>query len=1065
MNHIPSTGDFVEVRGRRWLVEGTDQLDGGLDTLRLACIDDDAQGEPLQVAWAPEAELGARVLDEDTWASLARDGADDPTVFAAYLRTLQWHTATAADRELFQAPFRAGIRLDPYQLLPLRKALLLARVNLLIADDVGLGKTVEAGLILREMLLRRRLDFVLVAAPAGMVPQWKDELESKFGLALTVVDREYLAAVRRSRGFSANPWAVGSRFLISHSLIRDETYAAGLRDRLGAFCPRALLILDEAHHAAPSSSQRYAVDSQVTKAIRALAGCFEHRLFLTATPHNGHSNSFAALMEMLDPQRFLRGEEVKPADLEPVMVRRLKVDLRQLGEAFPERIVEPIPLTGLRPDAPELVLPQKLEAYRKLREVRLAKLPPSQAIRARLVWIGLQQRLLSSIAAFTSTLKVHQKSLAERLPATPAAAETFVAGPPPADVDEPTDEDAAAELLRLDDDANTEAATQAGTTGATAADLEAERALVGDMLAIAEEHRNRPDARIHWLNKWIRDNLAPGGTWNNRRLILFTEWETTRLWLQRRLTEALSDLDPDDRIAAFTGATTSDRREALKRAFNANPAEEKLRILICTDAAREGINLQAHCHDLIHIDLPWNPSRLEQRNGRIDRKLQPSPKVRCRYFVFEQREEDVVLKALVEKTERIRRQLGSAGQVIGERIGARLENEGIMRPREQAAALATEDEDERARTARNELDDAEDRRRQRLAREVDDLRETLEASRQRVGVASADLQAVIGTALQRAGTSLEDARAGTAGHATLFKLDPADPAFRDPGWSDVFDDLRERPRARRERPAEWRAKVPVRDIAFEPAILPDQTDAPKVVQLHLEHRLVRRLLSRFLSQGFQSHLQRVTVVVGPGAQPRVVLLGRLALYGPGAARLHEEIIPVTALWVEATRGAAPLRPFAERGEGTTLAQLEEALRNPRLPLPHAVERARKWAQSDARDLEPELRQRADARRAKVEVELAQRGEEQAASLRTLLEAQRRRILERNKEADDPQLVLPLGSDAEREQLRQDRRRRDQRLVELDSEIETEPARIRANYQVRAFRLEPVGLVYLWPVTG
>ena len=119
------------------------------------------------------------------------------------------------------------------------------------------------------------------------------------------------------------------------------------------------------------------------------------------------------------------------------------------------------------------------------------------------------------------------------------------------------------------------------------------------------------------------------------------------------------------------------RREELKRRFNADPAKDPLRILVCTDAAREGINLQMRCHDLIHIDLPWNPARLEQRNGRIDRKLQPSPKVWCRYFVYEQREEDVVLQALVRKTELIRTQLGSAGQVIGHRLSDRLEREGI----------------------------------------------------------------------------------------------------------------------------------------------------------------------------------------------------------------------------------------------------------------------------------------------------------------------------------------------------------------------------------------------------
>ncbi len=135
--------------------------------------------------------------------ALAESGTDDPATFAAYLRTLGWNTATAGDRDLFQAPFRAGIQLNAYQLLPLRKALRLPRVNLLIADDVGLGKTVEAGLIVRELLLRRRIDLVVVSAPAGMVPQWQDELEAKFGLAFTIMDREHMI------GFPTHPWFPG----------------------------------------------------------------------------------------------------------------------------------------------------------------------------------------------------------------------------------------------------------------------------------------------------------------------------------------------------------------------------------------------------------------------------------------------------------------------------------------------------------------------------------------------------------------------------------------------------------------------------------------------------------------------------------------------------------------------------------------------------------------------------------------------------------------------------------------------------------------------------------------
>jgi hypothetical protein len=206
----PRRGDFVRVRTRRWLVEDERGVGNGLTALRLACVDDDAQGEMVELLW--DVEPDGSILSDEGWAAVAKNGTDDPTVFSAYLRTLRWNSATAADRDLFQAPFRAGIHQDAYQLLPLRKALRLPRVNLLIADDVGAGKTVEAGLVLREMLLRRRVNFVLVSAPAGMVRQWQDELEAKFGLSFTLVDRDNLAMLRRERGYIANPWSSGSRF-------------------------------------------------------------------------------------------------------------------------------------------------------------------------------------------------------------------------------------------------------------------------------------------------------------------------------------------------------------------------------------------------------------------------------------------------------------------------------------------------------------------------------------------------------------------------------------------------------------------------------------------------------------------------------------------------------------------------------------------------------------------------------------------------------------------------------------------------------------------------------------
>src|ERR1700730_3229395 len=438
-------GSFVQLRGRPWVVEALRRDVTDMQTLSLSCISDDAQGERLEVLW--DAEIGAAVLDEDRWRNVGQGLPDSPEVLAAHLRTIRWRSATAADRDLLQAPFRAGIRLDAYQLLPLRKALRLPRVNLLIADDVGLGKTIEAGLVARELLLRRRIDFIVIAAPPAMTIQWKNEFEAKFGLSFEIIDRERISEMRRLRGFSVNPWATGSRFIVSHRLLIDEGYAAGLRSVLGEFRPPALFILDEAHHAAPAAGIRYAISSQLTKAVRELGERFEHRLFLTATPHNGHSNSFSALLEMLDPQRFTRGVEVRPKDLEPVMVRRLKADLRRLGEAFPERIIEAVRIAGLPEDAPELELARQLAAYGELRMKRIASLPTQKASMAKLAFVGLQQRLLSSVAAFARTLKVHKATLQRMLDGEEAG---LVAAAALAFVEAPTSEDSAE--LGLEDD-------------------------------------------------------------------------------------------------------------------------------------------------------------------------------------------------------------------------------------------------------------------------------------------------------------------------------------------------------------------------------------------------------------------------------------------------------------------------------------------------------------------------------------------------------------------------------------------------------------------------------------
>jgi len=341
---IPMPGQVVHVRSRRYLVQQVEgpQESKGDATVHLACIEDDAQGQPLAVFW--NQELDARVLGDSSWDVVGQRGFDQPNRFSAYLHTLRWNCVTSTKVNLFQSPYRAGIQVKAYQLEPLRKALQMPRVSLFIADDVGLGKTIEAGLILRELILRQKVERMVISCPPSVVQQWQEEMESRFGLLFQIFDRAYVAQKRRQRGYGINPWKTHNRFIISHALLRDETYAAPLRDWLSSTDGKTLFILDEAHNAAPASSSRYAIDSQLTKTVRELCPFFEHKLFLSATPHNGHSNSFAALLEMLDPQRFCRGIPVRSKKLlEDVMVRRLKKDLRAIQITdFPERKAVPV---------------------------------------------------------------------------------------------------------------------------------------------------------------------------------------------------------------------------------------------------------------------------------------------------------------------------------------------------------------------------------------------------------------------------------------------------------------------------------------------------------------------------------------------------------------------------------------------------------------------------------------------------------------------------------------------------------------------------------------------------
>ena len=1031
------------------------------------------------------------------------------------LNTLRWSCTTATDPSLFQAPFRAGIKIDAYQMEPLRKALLLPRVNLFIADDTGLGKTIEAGLIVRELLLRRKVRTIVVAAPPSVLEQWKGEMEERFGLIFQILDRHYVARIRRERGFGTNPWSTHSRFLVSHRLLADPTYADPMRAWLGTKRPGSLLVLDEAHHAAPSRRGRYGIESKFTRAVRDLTDRFEHRLFLSATPHNGHSNSFSTLLELLDPHRFTRGVKVRgKKDLEAVMVRRLKEDIRAKVGGFPKRCVKPVVIRGLPEDAPELVLSRLLDEYRTLRNRRFATATARGRAAAGLLVVGLQQRLLSSIEAFARSLMRHRKTVERQWAKgseatklrdarsvrttredgedngflrTTGADDDFTdqMSPDPGS-EEDRDLAAYAEAAEeAEEELLIEAANREAEAGlrrdASAEEIwQEELRLLDRMQEVADMARTRPDAKTHRLIDWIRDNLCPDlppygmpvvgepPGWNERRVLIFTEnREGTKRFLREALEHAIEGTDrADERIEVIDGLTGGPRRKEIQRRFKEHPAKDPLRILLATDAAREGLNFQAHCTDLFHFDLPWNPGRIEQRNGRIDRKLQPADEVRCHYFKLPQREEDRVLEVLVRKTGTIRHELGSLAKVIDEDIearlsgGIRLSEAGALAAELQKASLPTD----RERAITEEFEAVRERRRD-LHKQIERCRTLLDKSRNWVRFRPEAFRKALSCSLgiQQAGPLRRDR--DESGREVWRFPELGGRAAADPSWSATLDTLRV-PIKRDQKPLEWRKEAPIRPVVFsDPGELTEE-----VVHLHLEQRVAQRLLARFRAQGFIHHdLSRACLAHVADSVPRVVLLGRLSLYGERAERLHEEIVTVTARWVDPDLRREPLKPYALDAERRTMALLDQLLEGGRTPQPNETVRGRLLASAgrDIAELRPQLEPRAEELAERAARKLRDRGEREATQLHETLVRQRERVkaeLERH-EAQAAQLALDLNAD-DKKQLNANKRTWRERLDQFERDLKDEPERIRNFYRVRGNpRVEPVGLVYLWPETG
>ncbi len=349
---------------------------------------------------------------------------------------------------------------------------------------------------------------------------------------------------------------------------------------------------------------------------------------------------------------------------------------------------------------------------------------------------------------------------------------------------------------------------------------------------------------------------------------------------------------------------------------------------------------------------------MEQRNGRIDRKLQSKDEVFCHYFVYEQRPEDRILQVLVRKTETIRRELGSLSQVIDAKLTKSLRL-GIRHDSIQTLESeidSTDVDPNRRATIENELEAARERQTQ-LREQIDRLRSLLEKSRKSIGLSDEHFQSAISCSLALLGIDTLEVVKGDGGQPR-FRFPAIDErSGADPTWAETMDTLRV-PRKRDEKLWDWRRQSPIRPVVFEDTGMVGDD----VVHLHLEQRVVQRLLGRFSAQGFVHHdLSRACFAQATDSIPRVVLLGRLALYGNGAARLHEELIPVTARWIDPRIRKGSLTPYAKDAEAKTMNLLDDSLLNASGAklTPEVISQLQAAAATDIKELLPQLQMRGE----------------------------------------------------------------------------------------------------------
>jgi len=586
-------GARIEVRDEEWLVRRVDRTETGGQAINVVGISELVRDR--ETIFLTDAERNLQVLDPaDT--KLVSDTSSGFASSMLYLESLLRKTPPTDNR--LYVGHKAAMDVLPYQLEPAALALEQPRQRILIADAVGLGKTVSCGILLSELIRRGRGKRILVVAIKSLLTQFQKEMWTRFSIPLTRLDSVGIQRVRNKIPSNHNPFHYFDKAIISvDTLKQDNEYRVHLEN-----ANWDIIVIDEAHNVAERGDNA----SQRAKLAKLLSSRSDTLVLLSATPHDGKARSFASLMNMLDPTAIADPEHYGPDDIRGLFIRRFKKDvLDQVKNAFKDREIRKLTATAS---------PEEEEAFNLLASVSFSRLDQHKG-GSQLFRTTLEKSLFSSPAACLDTVKNR--------------------------------------INRLEK-----------SEGSEHPDIPSLNDLAEAMLAITPQ----AFSKFQKLVDALTDKKNPvfwSGKDKTDRLVIFTERVETLKFLETHLPKAIG-LDKTH-VATLIGTMGDQDQQKIVEEFGKE--EAKVRLLIATDVAAEGINLHYLSHRMIHFDIPWSLMVFQQRNGRIDRYGQEhTPQIT--YLLTESENQKIrgdmrILELLIQKDEEALKNIGDPSAFFG----------------------------------------------------------------------------------------------------------------------------------------------------------------------------------------------------------------------------------------------------------------------------------------------------------------------------------------------------------------------------------------------------------------